>query len=156
MAQAAFAAGCFWGVQHEFDQVEGVKNTVAGYMGGATKNPSYKEVCADKTGHAETVHIDFDEKIVSYEGLLDIFWKIHNPTQKNRQGPDVGTQYRSVVFYYTDEQKRISEESRKKQELSGRFKKSIATEIVAASEFYPAEEYHQHYFGKNGVTGCPI
>lgn len=156
MAQAAFAAGCFWGVQHEFDQIKGVKKTVAGYMGGTTKNPSYEEVCANKTGHAETVYIDFDEEVVLYEELLDIFWKIHNPTQKNRQGPDVGTQYRSVIFYYTNEQKRVSEISKQKQESSGLFKKKISTEIMAASEFYPAEEYHQHYFKKNGTTGCPI
>ena len=156
MAQAAFAAGCFWGVQHEFDQKKGVRKTVAGYMGGITKNPTYEEVCADKTGHAETVSIDFDEDVVSYEELLDIFWKIHDPTQKNRQGPDVGTQYRSVIFYYTNEQKRLAEISKQKQQSSVPFKKPISTEIVAASEFYPAEAYHQHYFKKNGVTGCPI
>jgi len=154
MAQAAFAAGCFWGVQHEFDKVKGVTKTIAGYMGGSTKNPTYEEVCTNKTGHAETVYLEYDEKIISYEELIDIFWKIHDPTQKNRQGPDVGSQYRSVIFYYTDEQRKLAETSKKNLDSSGMFKKPITTEIVAASEFYPAEEYHQHYFKKKGVGGC--
>lgn len=154
MAQAAFAAGCFWGVQHEFDKVKGVTKTIAGYMGGSTKNPTYEEVCTNKTGHAETVYLEYDEKIISYEELVDIFWKIHDPTQKNRQGPDVGSQYRSVIFYYTDEQRKLAETSKKNLDSSGMFKKPITTEIVAASEFYPAEEYHQHYFKKKGVGGC--
>lgn len=154
MAQAAFAAGCFWGVQHEFDKVKGVTKTIAGYMGGSTKNPTYEEVCTNKTGHAETVYLEYDEKIIPYEELVDIFWKIHDPTQKNRQGPDVGSQYRSVIFYYTDEQRKLAETSKKNLDSSGMFKKPITTEIVAASEFYPAEEYHQHYFKKKGVGGC--
>jgi peptide-methionine (S)-S-oxide reductase len=154
MAQAAFAAGCFWGVQHEFDKVKGVTKTIAGYMGGSTKNPTYEGVCTNTTGHAETVYLEYDEKIISYEELIDIFWKIHDPTQKNRQGPDVGSQYRSVIFYYTDEQRKLAETSKKNLDSSGMFKKPITTEIVAASEFYPAEEYHQHYFKKKGVGGC--
>lgn len=154
MAQAAFAAGCFWGVQNEFDKVKGVTKTIAGYMGGSTKNPTYEEVCTNKTGHAETVYLEYDEKIISYEELIDIFWKIHDPTQKNRQGPDVGSQYRSVIFYYTDEQRKLAETSKKNLDSSGMFKKPSTTEIVAASEFYPAEEYHQHYFKKKGVGGC--
>lgn len=154
MAQAAFAAGCFWGVQHEFDKVKGVTKTIAGYMGGSTKNPTYEEVCTNKTGHAETVYLEYDGKIIPYEELVDIFWKIHDPTQKNRQGPDVGSQYRSVIFYYTDEQRKLAETSKKNLDSSGMFKKPITTEIVAASEFYPAEEYHQHYFKKKGVGGC--
>jgi peptide-methionine (S)-S-oxide reductase len=154
MAQAAFAAGCFWGVQHEFDQIKGVTKTIAGYMGGSTKNPTYEEVCTNTTGHAETVYLEYDEKIISYEELVDIFWKIHDPTQKNRQGPDVGSQYRSVIFYYTDEQRKFAETSKKNLDSSGVFKKPITTEIVAASEFYPAEEYHQHYFKKKGMGGC--
>jgi len=156
MAQAAFGAGCFWGVQHEFDQMKGVTKTIAGYMGGTTKDPTYKEVCTDKTGHAETVYLEYDEQIVSYKELLSVFWKIHDPTQKNRQGLDVGTQYRSVIFYYSEKQKELAEESKKELNDSSNFQRPISTEIVSASAFYPAEEYHQHYFQKNGVTGCPI
>lgn len=156
MTKAAFGAGCFWGVQHEFDQVKGVTKTIAGYMGGTTKNPTYKEVCTDKTGHAETVYLEYDEQIVSYKELLDVFWKIHDPTQKNRQGLDVGTQYRSVIFYYSEKQKELAQKSKKDLNDSPAFQRPISTEIVSATTFYPAEEYHQHYFQKNGVTGCPV
>jgi peptide-methionine (S)-S-oxide reductase len=156
MAQAAFAAGCFWGVQHEFDQITGVTKTIAGYMGGKTKNPTYEEVCTGKTGHAETVFIEFDEDMVSYEELLNIFWNIHDPSQKNRQGPDIGTQYRSVIFYYTEKQRDLAVKLKDKISKLGKFNKPIATEIVAASDFYPAEKYHQDYFKKHGATGCPI
>jgi len=155
MKQAAFGAGCFWGVQYQFDQIEGVTKTVVGYMGGKTKNPSYKAVCTDKTGHAETVYIEFDENIISYDELLDVFWRIHNPAQKNRQGLDVGSQYRSVIFYYTPKQKELAERSKEKVEKEI-LKKPVATEIVAASSFYPAEEYHQKYLEKNGAVGCPV
>jgi peptide-methionine (S)-S-oxide reductase len=156
MTKAAFGAGCFWGVQHEFDQVKGVTKTIAGYMGGTTKNPTYKEVCTDKTGHAETVYLEYDEQIVSYKELLDVFWKIHDPTQKNRQGLDVGTQYRSVIFYYSEKQKELAQKSKKDLNDSPAFQRPISTEIIYAKTFYPAEEYHQHYFQKNGVTGCPV
>lgn len=156
MALGAFAAGCFWGVQYTFDQIKGVTKTTVGYMGGSTKNPSYEEVCTNKTGHAETVFIEFDENIVSYDELLDIFWKIHDPTQKNRQGLDVGSQYRSVIFYYNEKQRSEAEKLKRKLEKSEKYKKPIVTEIVAASEFYPAEEYHQNYFEKHGATGCLI
>lgn len=155
MKQAAFGAGCFWGIQYQFDQIEGVIKTVVGYMGGKTKNPSYEAVCTDKTGHAEMVYIEFDENIISYDELLDVFWHIHNPTQKNRQGLDVGTQYRSIIFYYTPKQKELAEKSKEKVEKEI-LKKPVATEIVSASSFYPAEEYHQKYLEKNGAVGCPV
>lgn len=155
MKQAAFGAGCFWGIQYQFDQIEGVIKTVVGYMGGKTKNPSYEAVCTDKTGHAEMVYIEFDENIISYDELLDVFWRIHNPTQKNRQGLDVGTQYRSVIFYYSPKQKELAEKSKEKVEKEI-LKKPVATEIVSASSFYPAEEYHQKYLEKNGAVGCPV
>jgi peptide-methionine (S)-S-oxide reductase len=156
MRQAAFGAGCFWGVQFEFDQLKGVEKTIVGYMGGKTKNPSYEEVCTDKTGHAETVYIEYDEQIISYEKLLDLFWTTHDPTQKNKQGPDVGSQYRSIIFYYSEEQKLLAMKSKDQLDESGTFHKPIATEIVSASEFYPAEEYHQDYFKKHGITGCHL
>ncbi len=154
MQQATFGAGCFWGVQHEFDQLEGVKKTTAGYMGGHTSNPTYEEVCSDKTGHAEVVHIEFDENNITYDDLLKTFWNIHDPTQKNRQGPDIGSQYRSVIFFYTPEQKLQAEQYKNALKESGRFHNPIMTEIKSASTFTPAEEYHQHYFKKHGVTGC--
>jgi peptide-methionine (S)-S-oxide reductase len=156
MQQATFGAGCFWGVQYKFDQIKGVKKTTVGYMGGRTKNPSYEQVCTDKTDHAEVVHIEFEQNTVSYKELLDLFWNIHDPTQKNRQGPDIGSQYRSVIFYHNPEQKEEAEKQKKKLEESTRFKNSIVTEIAPASQFYPAEEYHQKYFEKHGATNCPI
>jgi peptide-methionine (S)-S-oxide reductase len=156
MQQAAFGAGCFWGVQFEFDRLKGIEKTIVGYMGGNIKNPSYEQVCTDKTGHAETVYIEYDEQIISFEELLDIFWTIHNPTQKNKQGPDVGSQYRSVIFYYTEEQKMLAMKSKDQLNASVKFKKPIATEIVSASYFYPAEEYHQEYFKKHSITGCHL
>jgi len=156
MQEATFGAGCFWGVQYDFDQVNGVVRTTAGYMGGSKENPTYEEVCSNTTGHAEVVHLEFDENIVTYEELLNVFWKMHDPTQKNRQGVDIGLQYRSVIFYHTAEQKKKAEESKQKLEESEVFKKPIATQIEKASIFYPAEEYHQEYFKKNGVTGCRI
>ena len=156
MEKAAFGAGCFWGVQFEYSKLKGVRKSIAGYMGGGTKNPTYKEVCSDKTGHAETVYIEFDQDIISYEELLDVFWKMHDPTQKNKQGPDTGTQYRSIIFYYNERQKRLAEKSKELLDDSGKYRKPIVTEIVAASEFYPAEEYHQDYFKKHGVIGCHL
>ncbi|MDG6218405.1 MAG: peptide-methionine (S)-S-oxide reductase MsrA [Candidatus Thermoplasmatota archaeon] len=156
MQQATFGAGCFWGVQYTFDQMKGVTKTTVGYMGGSTDNPSYEEVCSDKTGHAEVVHIEFDETRISYEELLTIFWKIHDPTQKNRQGLDVGSQYRSVIFYHSEKQRSEAVKSKEELDKSGKYKRPIVTEIVAASKFYPAENYHQNYFEKHGATGCPV
>jgi len=145
---AIFAAGCFWGIEHKFRQVKGVLSTEVGYTGGHIKNPSYKQVCTDKTGHAEAVKITFDHTIVSYEELLNVFFRIHDPTQLNRQGPDVGTQYRSAIFYLNKTQKEAAEKTIQKLEKSGRLSKNVVTEIVPASEFYRAEEYHQQYYEK--------
>ncbi len=149
--KAAFAAGCFWGVEAAFQEVAGVISTAAGYMGGRTKNPTYEEVCTDKTGHAETVLIEYDPDKVTYDYLLDLFFSIHDPTTVNCQGPDVGSQYRSVIFYYTPEQEKSALAFKKKLQDSKKFNKPIATEIAPAGEFYKAEEYHQEYFQKKGI-----
>ena len=151
LQKATFAAGCFWGVEEIFRSTTGVVSTRAGYAGGRTVNPSYEDVCTDKTGHAEAVEIEFDPSKVSYEKLLDIFWNMHDPTQVNKQGPDTGTQYRSVIFFHDQEQKKGALASKEKLEKSRKFNKPIATQIVAAGEFYPAEEYHQKYFQKRGI-----
>lgn len=152
MQKATFGAGCFWGVEASFQKIKGVTSTTVGYMGGKTKNPTYEQVCTDKTGHAEVVQIIFDPLIVSYEKLLEIFWSIHDPTQQNRQGLDIGTQYRSLIFYHSEEQKQLAEKSKQKQLL--RHKKEITTEITPVKEFYPAEEYHQKYLEKNRLFSC--
>jgi peptide-methionine (S)-S-oxide reductase len=154
LEKATFGAGCFWGVQREFNKVNGVINTTVGYMGGSLKNPTYEDVCTNKTGHAEVIHIEYDPSVVSYEGLLDVFWGIHDPTQKNRQGPDIGVQYRSVIFYHNDEQKNIAEKSRQELEQSGKYSKPIATDITKSDVFYKAEEYHQNYLEKNKASSC--
>ena len=156
MEKATFGAGCFWGVQASFDKIKGVSSTTVGYMGGKLDNPSYEDVCSNKTGHIEVVQIDFDPTVVSYEELLDVFWKIHDPTSLNCQGPDVGIQYKSVVFYHTSEQKKKAAESKNKVEKSGRFSKKIVTEIIPAVRFWKAEDYHQKYFEKHGMSSCPI
>lgn len=148
-----FGAGCFWGIQYNFDQIPGVKNSEVGYAGGHTANPNYKEVCTDTTGHAEVVLLEYDENEVSYEVLLQNFWKMHDPTQLNRQGPDVGTQYRSGIYFFDEEQKKLAEVS--KSELQKTLSKPIVTEILPAPEFFKAEDYHQKYNIKNGVT-CHI
>jgi peptide methionine sulfoxide reductase msrA/msrB len=148
---ATFAAGCFWGVEAAFAQVKGVVKTTVGFTGGKKENPSYVQVSTGTTGHAESVEVEYDPAIVSYEKLLDIFWDIHDPTTPNRQGPDTGSQYRSVIFYHTPQQERVALASRKKLEQSGKFRDPIVTEIVAAGVFYPAEEYHQRYFEKHGM-----
>ncbi len=154
MQKATFGAGCFWGVEAAFQQVNGILSTKVGYMGGHLKNPTYEDVCTDKTGHVEVVHITFDPMIISYKQLLDLFWDIHDPTQLNRQGPDRGTQYRSVIFYHDQQQKKFAEKSKMRQQTSGKYKKEIVTEIIPAQEFYPAEEYHQKYFEKQGRFSC--
>lgn len=151
---ATFAAGCFWGVEAAFRRVEGVKDAVVGYTGGSFENPTYEDVCGGKTGHAETVQITYDPTAVSYEELLDVFWNMHDPTQINRQGSDVGAQYRSAIFYHTPEEKLLAEKSRDALLGSGKFKKPIVTEIVPASVFWRAEAYHQRYLEKNGLTSC--
>ncbi|NUL81360.1 MAG: peptide-methionine (S)-S-oxide reductase MsrA [Armatimonadetes bacterium] len=151
---ATFAAGCFWGVEHAFRQIEGVVDAACGYTGGHTDNPSYREVCSGATGHAEAVKVEFDPEVVSYDDLLNAFWQIHDPTQVNRQGADVGTQYRSAIFYHSDQQRGLAEAS--KERWAEKFSRPIVTQIVEASEFWPAEEYHQRYFEKNGVTGCHV
>lgn len=147
---ATFAAGCFWGVEAAFRQVEGVLEVTSGFMGGTTENPTYKQVCGGGTGHAEVVHIEYDPEVVSYERLLEVFWNIHDPTQKDRQGPDVGSQYRSAIFYHTPEQNQAAQESMQALEESGEYQQ-IATEITEAGEFYPAEEHHQRYYEKRGI-----
>jgi peptide-methionine (S)-S-oxide reductase len=152
--KATFAAGCFWGVEAAFAHVEGVVSSVVGYTGGHTENPTYQEVCTDKTGHAEAVQIAFDPSRISYDQLLKVFWGIHDPTTLNRQGPDVGSQYRSAIFYHTPQQKATAELSKQKLQRSGRFTKPIVTEITPASKFYRAEEYHQRYLEKRGETSC--
>lgn len=150
--QAAFGAGCFWGVEELYRQIPGVLETAVGYMGGATENPTYEQVCNDATGHAEVVHLTFDPSTVSYEALLKLFWENHNPTTLNRQGPDFGTQYRSVIFTYSDAQRVQAEASKAALEASKKWRDPIVTEIVPALPFYRAEEYHQKYLLKNGGT----
>lgn len=145
-----FGAGCFWCVEAVFQQVEGVTKVQSGYMGGKIKNPTYREVCSGLTGHAEVCQITFDPKKVSVPALLEVFWKTHDPTTLNRQGADVGTQYRSAVFFHNDDQKRTAEEYKKKLDESGAFNGRIVTEISPASAFYVAEDYHQNYFNENG------
>jgi len=151
MDKATFGAGCFWGVEAAFHKIKGVKNTTVGYMGGNLENPSYEDVCTDKTGHAEVVQIEFDPSIVSYEELLEVFWKIHDPTQLNRQGFDIGIQYRSVIFYHDKKQKKLAEKSKEKQEKSGKYNTPIVTEITPVKKFYEAEEYHQRYLEKHNL-----
>lgn len=152
--KATFGAGCFWGVEDAFRRVRGVVSTRVGYMGGHMKNPTYEDVCTGLTGHAEVVEVTFDPALVSYSELLDVFWSIHDPTSLNRQGPDVGEQYRSVIFYHDDEQRRLAVESRRKLEESGRFTGKIVTAIEPAGTFYEAEDYHQQYLEKNRTQRC--
>ncbi len=158
LEKAAFAAGCFWGVEAAFRRVDGVVSTAVGFMGGTVKNPTYEDVCRGDTGHAETVQLEYNPEKVSYEQLLDLFWSIHDPTTPGRQGPDIGSQYRSVIFYYTAEQELAALASMKKLEKSGKYGAPVVTRIVPATEFYRAEEYHQQYYEKRGVetTTCPL
>lgn len=156
METATFGAGCFWGVEETFRQTPGVVGTAVGYEGGTLENPTYHDVCTDRTGHAEVVEVTFDPAHVSYDQLLNIFWANHDPTQLNRQGPDFGTQYRTVIFYHSPEQKQTAEESKAALDKSGRFRKPVVTEIVPAQTFYRAEEYHQQYLAKRGLAHCHI
>lgn len=148
---ATFGNGCFWCTEAIFQRLNGVEKVVSGYSGGKVKNPTYKEVCSGLTGHAEAIQITYDPAKISFDELLEVFWKTHDPTTLNRQGADVGTQYRSAIFYHNDEQKRLAEEYRKKLDASGAFDNPIVTEITAFTEFYPAEDYHQNYFNLNGT-----
>jgi peptide-methionine (S)-S-oxide reductase len=151
---ATFAAGCFWGVEEAFRKIKGVKSTMVGYTGGRFNNPTYRDVCTDKTGHAEAIQVQFDPNEVSYENLLNVFWSVHNPTTENRQGPDIGSQYRSMIAYHTPEQELLAKKSKEDLERSGKFNgRRIVTEIVPASTFYKAEEYHQKYYKKIGSGG---
>jgi peptide-methionine (S)-S-oxide reductase len=156
MEKATFGAGCFWGVEAAFRQIKGVKSTAVGYMGGKLKDPTYQDVCTDRTGHAEVVQVEFDPSEVSYEELLRVFWDNHDPTTLNRQGPDTGTQYRSAIFYHTPEQEAAAKASKEVLQKSGRFKRPIVTDIVPAPEFWRAEEYHQQYLEKRGLAHCHL
>jgi peptide-methionine (S)-S-oxide reductase len=154
--KAMFGAGCFWGVEATFRNINGVTAATVGYAGGTTENPTYEDVCSSQTGHAEVVEVEFDPSVVSYRQLLDVFWANHDPTTLNRQGPDVGTQYRSAIFYYSPEQRAVAEESKAEVDKSGRFRRPIVTQIEPATQFYRAEEYHQRYLEKRGLAHCAI
>jgi len=156
MAKATFAAGCFWGVEATFRQIPGVISTRVGYTGGEFKNPTYKDVCTDRTGHAEAVEVEYDPAKVSYEQLLNVFWENHDPTQLNRQGPDFGTQYRSAIFFHSPEQEQAARTSKEKVEKSHRFNRPIVTQIMPVTTFYEAEDYHQQYLEKRGLASCHI
>ena len=156
MAKATFGAGCFWGVEEEFRKIPGVLATAVGYSGGKLDNPTYKDVCTDTTGHAEVVEVDYDPDRVAYDARLDVFWNGHNPTQLNRQGPDVGTQYRSAIFFHTPEQEAAARASKEELQKSGRFPKPIVTEISPAQTFWRAEDYHQQYLAKRGLGSCHV
>ncbi len=155
-AKAIFAAGCFWGIEAAFLDVPGVLDATSGYTGGSVTNPTYKQVCSGKTGHAEAVEVTYNPDEVSYEQLLHVFWQIHNPTTLNRQGFDIGSQYRSAIFFLTPEQEAIARASKEQLEQAGTYRKPVVTEITPASEFYRAEEYHQRYYEKHGQKHCKI
>lgn len=153
---ATFGAGCFWGVEVTFRNTPGVKDALVGYLGGTLADPTYRDVSSGRTGHAEVVQVEYDPGEVSYDKLLEVFWQNHDPTTLNRQGPDVGAQYRSAIFYHTPEQKRAAEESKARLGASGRFRRPVVTEITEASTFYPAEDYHQRYLEKRGLASCHV
>jgi peptide-methionine (S)-S-oxide reductase len=154
--KATFGAGCFWGVEETFRNLKGVVSTAVGYAGGAKENPTYEDVCSDRTGHAEVVEVEFNPDEISYDQLLEVFWSNHNPTTLNRQGPDVGTQYRSAIFYHSPEQKAAAEASKGRLQNSGKFPRPIVTQVEPAGKFWRAEEYHQQYLNKRGQTHCAI
>lgn len=156
MEKATFGAGCFWGVEAAFRSVPGVISTMVGYCGGKTASPTYKEVCTDTTGHAEVVEVTYEPTQVAYEQLLNVFWESHDPTTPNRQGPDVGSQYRSVIFYHSPKQEAAARASKERLDKSGKFRRPIVTEIVPAAPFYKAEEHHQRYLEKRGLASCHI
>lgn len=156
MEKATFGAGCFWGVQTAFDQIPGVQETAVGYEGGSLSDPTYKDVCTDRTGHAEVLEVSFDPAQISYQKLLDVFFATHDPTQLNRQGPDYGKQYRSVIFFHSPEQQRAAEETIARLTASRKFSKPIVTQVAPAETFWRAEEYHQKYLEKRGVSSCHI
>ena len=156
MEKATFGAGCFWGVEEMFRKIKGVASATSGYAGGTTENPTYQEVCSDQTGHAEVVEVEFDPAEAPYEQLLDVFWSNHDPTTRNRQGPDFGSQYRSVVFYHSPEQKIAAEAKLAELDKSGRFRRPIVTQIEPAPTFYRAEDYHQQYLAKRGRSHCAV
>jgi peptide-methionine (S)-S-oxide reductase len=156
LEKATFGAGCFWGVEVAFRKVPGVTETAAGYLGGTLANPTYKDVCSGRTGHAEVVQVVYDPSKVKYEDLLNVFWTSHDPTTLNRQGPDTGTQYRSAIFYHNDAQKAAAAASKEQWNASGRFPRPIVTEVTPASTFYRAEEYHQRYLEKQGLASCHL
>ncbi|MBA2706399.1 MAG: peptide-methionine (S)-S-oxide reductase MsrA [Gemmatimonadaceae bacterium] len=154
--KATFGAGCFWGVEAAYRQLPGVISTTVGYLGGTLDNPTYRDVCSGRTGHAEVVEVAYDAERITYDDLLTVFWENHDPTTLNRQGPDVGTQYRSAIFYHDDEQKSAAAASKEERERSGRYRRPIITEITPASSFYAAEDYHQQYLEKRGLSSCHI
>jgi peptide-methionine (S)-S-oxide reductase len=154
--KATFAAGCFWGVEAAFRQVPGVLDAAVGYSGGGFPNPTYEDVCTGRTGHAESVQVEFDPARVSYDQLLDVFWENHDPTTLNRQGPDVGTQYRSAIFFHNPEQEKAASDSKSHLEASGRYRRPVVTEIAPAQQFWRAEDYHQRYLEKRGLAHCKI
>jgi peptide-methionine (S)-S-oxide reductase len=156
MEKATFGAGCFWGVEATFRQLKGVTATAVGYAGGKLDHPTYKDVCTDRTGHAEVVEVEFDPAQINYDTLLDVFWDNHDPTQLNRQGPDTGTQYRSAIFYHSPEQQAAATASKEKRQASGKYRRPIVTEITPAPTFWKAEEYHQQYLEKRGLSHCHI
>ncbi len=154
MSKATFGAGCFWGVEAAFRAVEGVSATAVGYLGGDFENPNYEDICTGRTGHAEVVQVDFDPEVTDYNALLDIFWASHDPTTLNRQGPDVGSQYRSAIFFHDQDQRRLAQASKQEMDRAARFHNPIVTEIIAATIFYRAEDYHQQYLEKRGLATC--
>jgi peptide-methionine (S)-S-oxide reductase len=156
MKIATFAAGCFWGVEAAFREVEGVLSTRVGYSGGSFDHPTYHDVCSGRTGHAESVEVTYDPARVSYDRLLNVFWDVHDPTTLNRQGPDVGSQYRSVIFFHNSEEEAAARASRDRLQASGKHSREIVTEIIPAPQFWEAEDYHQQYFEKRGITHCRV
>lgn len=154
--KATFGAGCFWGVEAAYRQIPGVISTAVGYLGGTLENPSYYDVCTGRTGHAEVVEVTYDPSRLTYDDLLTVFWENHDPTTLNRQGPDIGTQYRSAIFYHDEAQKEAAIRSKEERDRSGRYRRPIVTEITPATEFYMAEDYHQQYLEKRGLSSCHI